>query len=319
MQTRRIGALEVSVIGLGCNNFGGRIDAEATDRVVRAALDAGITLFDTAEVYGGGGVSEELLGSSLGDRRDDAVIATKFGMEIPDVVPGGASPDRVRAAVEGSLRRLRTDRIDLYQLHRPDPDVPIAETLGALDELVRAGKIVEIGHSNLDGAQIDEAERVASDAGTARFVCAQNEWSLLARGVEDDVMPSVERNGLAFLPYFPLASGVLTGKYQADRPIDPDWRLANIPEERRSRFLDDERLQVVADLTHFAESQGHTLLELAFSWLLAHDVVASVIAGATKPEQVRANADAARWTLTPDDLAEVDRITGSGTTTDRDQ
>jgi aryl-alcohol dehydrogenase-like predicted oxidoreductase len=309
VQTRRIGTLEVSVVGLGCNNFGGRIDAAATDRVVRASLDAGVTFFDTAEVYGGGGTSEELLGHCLGTRRDEAVIATKFGMEIPDVVVGGASPERVRTAVEGSLRRLGTDRIDLYQLHTPDPDVPIAETLGALDELVRAGKVVEIGHSNLDGAQIDEAEQAARDGGHARFVCAQNEWSLLARDVEDDVVPAVERNGLALLPYFPLSSGVLTGKYRPDREPDPDWRLAKIPAERRQRFLDDHRLEVVGELAEFAESQGHTILELAFSWLLAHDVVASVIAGATKPEQVQANAAAAGWELTPEDLAEIDRIT----------
>lgn len=310
MQTRSIGSLEVSVVGLGCNNFGGRIDAEATDRVVRAALDAGITLFDTAEVYGGGGTSEELLGRALGDRRDEVAIATKFGMEIPDRVPGGASPARVREAVEGSLRRLGTDRIDLYQLHRPDPDVPIAETLGALDELVTAGKVVEIGHSNLDGAQIDEAEQTAADLGSARFVCAQNRWSVLDREVEDDVIPAVRRHDLAFLPYFPLSSGVLTGKYRPDREPDPQWRLASIPEDRRRRFLDDDRLAVVADLTDFAEARGHTILELAFSWLLAHDVVASVIAGATKPEQVTANAAAAGWDLADDDLAEVDRITG---------
>jgi aryl-alcohol dehydrogenase-like predicted oxidoreductase len=164
VQTRSIGSVDVSVVGLGCNNFGGRIDAEATDGVVGAALEVGITLFDTAEVYGGGGTSEELLGRALGSRRDEVVIATKFGMEIPDRVPGGASPERVREAVEGSLRRLGTDRVDLYQLHRPDPDVPIAETLGALDELVAAGKVVEIGHSNLDAGQIDEAERVAAEA-----------------------------------------------------------------------------------------------------------------------------------------------------------
>lgn len=310
MQTRSIGSLEVSVVGLGCNNFGGRIDDEATDRVVRAALDAGITLFDTAEVYGGGGTSEELLGRALGSRRDEVAIATKFGMEIPDRVPGGASPERVRDAVEGSLRRLGTDRIDLYQLHRPDPDVPIAETLGALDELVAAGKVVEIGHSNLDGVQIDEAEQTAADLGSARFVCAQNRWSVLDREVEDDVIPAVQRHGLAFLPYFPLSSGVLTGKYRPDREPDPQWRLASIPEERRRNFLDDDRLAIVADLTDFAEARGHTILELAFSWLLAHDVVASVIAGATKPEQVTANAAAAGWELTDDELAEVDRITG---------
>jgi aryl-alcohol dehydrogenase-like predicted oxidoreductase len=310
VQTRSIGSVDVSVVGLGCNNFGGRIDAEATDGVVGAALEVGITLFDTAEVYGGGGTSEELLGRALGSRRDEVVIATKFGMEIPDRVPGGASPERVREAVEGSLRRLGTDRVDLYQLHRPDPDVPIAETLGALDELVAAGKVVEIGHSNLDAGQIDEAERVAAEIGSARFVCAQDRWSLLDRDVEGDVVPAVERHGLAFLPYFPLSSGVLTGKYRPDREPDPQWRLASIPEERRRNFLDDERLAVVADLTEFAEARGHTILELAFSWLLAHDVVASVIAGATRPEQVRANADAAGWVLSDDDLAEVDRITG---------
>jgi len=317
MHKRTIGSLDVSVVGLGCNNFGGRIDGAATDRVVHAAMEAGITFFDTAEVYGGGGSSEELLGRALGDRRDEVVIATKFGMELPDAVDGGASPERVRAGVVGSLRRLGTDCIDLYQLHVPDPDVPIAETLGALDELVREGKVRQVGHSNFDAAQIDEAERAAVDAGTIRFVCTQNEWSLLARDVEDDVLPAVDRHGLAFLPYFPLSSGVLTGKYQRDQPLGSDWRLTNLPPERRERFLDDARLRVVEDLTAFAEDHGRTLLDLAFSWLASHAAVASVIAGATRPEQVRANANAAGWTLSDDDLDEVDRITR--TTTGRER
>jgi aryl-alcohol dehydrogenase-like predicted oxidoreductase len=312
MDMRRIGGLTVSLVGLGCNNFGRRIDASATERVVHAALDAGVTLFDTADVYGGDGASEELLGKALNRRRDEAVVATKFGMPLSVEGSGGASPRWIRQAVEDSLRRLGTDRIDLYQLHRPDPEVPIAETLGALDDLVRAGKVREIGHSNFSGEQVDEAEQVAGDRGATRFVCAQNRWSLLTRDVEDDVVPAVERHGLAVLPYFPLEAGVLTGKYTDAEAPDPAWRLAQMPEESRRRFLDDERLDVVRDLTAFARDRGHTLLELAISWLASQPVVASVIAGATKPDQVRANAGATGWRLTADERAEVDRLTGRG-------
>jgi aryl-alcohol dehydrogenase-like predicted oxidoreductase len=277
--------------------------------VVDAALEHGITLFDTADVYGGDGRSEELLGRALGSRRDEAVVATKFGMRL-DEQRQGAHPDYVRRACEDSLRRLGTDRIDLYQLHAPDPEVPIAETLGALDELVRAGKVVEIGNSNFSGAQLDEAEQAARDAGGARFVVAQNHWSVLSRDVEEDVVPASERNGLVVLPYFPLASGLLTGKYRAGVDPDPSWRIAQMPEERREKLLREERLRKVAALEQVAGDRGHSLLELAFSWLAVQPVVASVIAGATRPEQVAANVAAADWELDDDTLAAVDGITG---------
>jgi aryl-alcohol dehydrogenase-like predicted oxidoreductase len=311
VESRTIGSLPVSVVGLGCNNLGGRIDAAATQQVVDAAIDAGITLFDTADIYGGNGASERLLGRALGSRRDQVVVATKFGMEL-DEDRRGAHPDYVRAACEASLRRLGADHIDLYQLHQPDPDVPIEETLGALDELVRAGKVRELGHSNLSAEQMDAAEAAARSTGTARFVCAQDHWSLLERDLEDGALPAIERHGLALLPYFPLASGLLTGKYRPDADPDPTWRLATLPAERRERHLGQERLATVARLEAFAVDQGHTLLELAFSWLAAHAPVASVIAGATRPEQVRANAAAVAWELSADDLAEVDRLTGRG-------
>jgi aryl-alcohol dehydrogenase-like predicted oxidoreductase len=309
VESRTIGSLQVSVVGLGCNNFGGRIDAAATQRVVDAAIDAGITLFDTADIYGGDGASEQLLGQALGSRRDQVVVATKFGMEL-DEDRRGAHPDYVRTACDASLRRLGTDHIDLYQLHQPDPDVPIEETLGALDELVRAGKVRELGHSNLDAAQMDAAEAAARSARTARFACAQDHWSLLERDLEDGALPAIERHGLALLPYFPLASGLLTGKYRPEAEPDPTWRLATLPAERRERHLAQERLATVGRLEAFAADHGHTLLELAFSWLAAHAPVASVIAGATRPEQVRANAAAVAWELSADDLAEVDHLTG---------
>jgi aryl-alcohol dehydrogenase-like predicted oxidoreductase len=309
METRRIGSLEVSAVGLGCNNFGRRLGLEGTRPVVDAALDAGVTLFDTADVYRGDhGTSEELLSASLGSRRDQVVIATKFGMEL-DADRRGASPRYVRDACEASLRRLGTDVIDLYQLHTPDPEVPIAETLGALDELVHAGKVREIGHSNLSAGQVDEAEAAARADGTTRFVCAQDHWSLLDRDVEDGNLPAVRRHGLAVLPFFPLASGLLTGKYTSGDDADPSWRLSALPEDRRGRWLNDDRLATTHRLESFAASRERSLLELAFSWLLAQEPVASVIAGATRPDQVRANAAAASWTLTDEDLAEVDAIT----------
>jgi aryl-alcohol dehydrogenase-like predicted oxidoreductase len=309
MQTRRIGSLDVSLVGLGCNNFGRRLDAAATQRVVDAALEAGITLLDTADVYGDDGASEKLLGRAIGTRRDQVLIATKFGLELDDHRTG-AHPAYVRSACEASLRRLGTHHIDLYQLHRPDPHVPIEETLGALDELVRAGKVREIGHSNFSAAQAEEAEAAARVADTVRFVCAQDHWNLLERDIEDGVLPAVERHGLALLPYFPLASGLLTGKYRAGEQPDATWRLASLPPHGRERHLSDARLATVAALEAFAAARGRTLLELAFGWLIAKRPVASVIAGATRPEQVVANAAATGWQLAPDELAEVDRLTG---------
>lgn len=309
METRHIGQLEVSSVGLGCNNLGGRLDADQTQAVVDAAFEVGITLFDTADVYGGGGASEQLLGRALGSRRDEVIVATKFGMEL-DEHRAGARPEYVRSACDASLRRLGADRIDLYQLHRPDPEVPIAETLGALDELVTAGKVREIGHSNLSAEQADEAEAEAQRTGTARFVCAQDHWSLLSDRIEDDVLRAAERHGLALVPFFPLESGLLTGKYTSGADQDPGWRLNAIPPERRAGFIDEDRLATVAALEAFARESGHTLLELAISWLACQAPVASVIAGATRPEQVRANSAAAAWRLTSEELAEVDRLTG---------
>jgi aryl-alcohol dehydrogenase-like predicted oxidoreductase len=308
MQTRTIGSLEVSLVGLGCNNFGGRIDDAQTKRVVDAAIDAGVTLFDTADVYGGGGRSEELLGAALGGRRAQVVVATKFGMPMGDG-KAGAAPAYVRAACDDSLRRLGTDVIDLYQQHAPDPSVPIEETLGALDELVRAGKVREIGCSNFTPEMIDEAAAVSARTGGARFVTVQNELSLLRRKGDAALVDACTRNDLGILPYFPLASGMLTGKYA--RGVEPPegTRLAGAPEDRRARALSDRNFDAIEALGSFATERGHTLLELAMSWLAGLPKMASVIAGATTPEQVRANAAAVAWTLTDADRAEIDRRT----------
>jgi len=302
MDTRRIGSLEVSVVGLGCNNFGRRLDSEATSTVVDAALDAGITFFDTADVYGGT-KSEEYLGRALARRRGEVVVATKFGSAV-DEQRKGARPEYVRQAVEDSLRRLGTDRIDLYQLHNPYPQVPIEDTLGALDELVQAGKVREIGCSNFSADQLREAER-ATREGAARFVSIQNEYSLFHREPEQDVLPECERAGLAFIPYFPLANGLLTGKYRQGQNAPAGSRLQS---RRDDRLLTERNLAIVEELIEFSESRGHTILELAFSWLLTRPAVASVIAGATSPEQVRSNAAAAGWKLNDAELAEVGAI-----------
>ena len=300
METRRIGSLEVTVIGLGCNNFGWRLDSDHTLTVVDAALDAGINFLDTADIYGGG-ESEEFLGRALAGRRDRVVLATKFGMKMDDRRKG-ARPDYVRRACEDSLRRLRTDRIDLYQLHQPDPETPIADTLAALDELVRSGKVREIGCSNFSVQQLREAKAAAGNG--ARFVSVQNEYSLLHREPEREVLAECEREGLAFLPYFPLAGGMLTGKYHKGEPVPEGTRLS----KGNTRFLNDRNLGIVDELANYAAFRGHSLLELAFSWLLSHPAVASVIAGATNPEQVGANVHAAGWHLSPADLAEVDKL-----------
>jgi aryl-alcohol dehydrogenase-like predicted oxidoreductase len=303
METRRIGSLTVSVAGLGCNNFGMGLDYRSSEAVVRAALDAGITFFDTADIYGST-KSEEFLGRAVAGRRQAVVLATKFGLPLDDRRKG-ASPAYVRQAVEDSLRRLATDRIDLYQLHQPDPATPIADTLGALDDLVRAGKIREIGCSNFSAAQLTEAEAAVAQ-GARRFVSVQNEYSLLHREPEREVLAACERLGVAFLPFFPLASGLLTGKYSRGVPAPAGTRLSHA--WAATRFLTDDRLERVEALRRFAESRGHSVLELAVSWLLRRPVVASVIAGATSPEQVRANVQAISWRLTDRDLAEIDRI-----------
>lgn len=300
MQTRRIGSLEVSVAGLGCNNFGWRIDAQASAAVVHAALDAGINFFDTAESYGNG-QSEEFLGRALAGRRGDVLIATKFAYKQD----GGARPENVRRSAEGSLRRLRTDRIDLYQLHKPDPNVPIAETLGALDELVRAGKVREIGCSNFTVEQLREAGREAARSGGARFVSVQNQYSLLHREPEADMIPYCVEAGIAFLPYFPLANGLLTGKYRLGKPLPKGSRAED---GFGPKVFTEENLRIVESLIQFASARNHTLLELAISWLATRPAVASVIAGAKTPEQVRANAAAAAWQMTAADSEEIDRI-----------
>ena len=291
------------MVGLGCNNFGRRLNYERSRAVVHAALDQGIDFFDTADIYGSTR-SEEYLGRALEGRRDRVVLATKFGMKVDDA-RFGASPDYVRRAAADSLRRLRTDRIDLYQLHQPDPDTPIQDTLGALDELVRQGKVREIGCSNFSADQIREAFRAVPD-GAARFVSVQNEYSLLHREPEREVLPECEKRGLGFLPFFPLASGLLTGKYTQGGPPPEGSRLSGAGPD--DRFANPRNRRIAAALGEFARSRGHTLLELAISWLACRPAVASVIAGATQPEQVRANVAASGWRLTPEDLAEVDRI-----------
>ena len=308
METRNIGKLDASVVGLGCNNFGGRIDAAATEQVVNAALDSGITLFDTADIYGGT-LSEEYLGRALGSRRDEAIVATKFGGPIDEERKGGASAAYIARAVEDSLRRLNTDRIDLYQLHFPDAATSFEETLAALDTLVRAGKVLEIGGSNFSAEQIDETAGISRDHDFARFVSVQNEYSLLRRGPERfGVLDACERNGLTFIPYFPLASGVLTGKYRRNEAPPAGTRLAGMPAERVDAALSDKVFDRVEALDSFARDHGHTLGELAIAWLLARPTVGSVIAGATKPEQAHANAAAAAWKLTDADLTEIDAL-----------
>jgi aryl-alcohol dehydrogenase-like predicted oxidoreductase len=305
MEHRRIGSLEVSVVGLGCNNFGMRIDADQARAVVDAALDAGITFFDTADVYGGT-KSEEMLGAALGSRRGDVVVATKFGNQIgEDPTHRGAGAAWVKRATEASLRRLGTDRLDLQQLHRPDADTPVEETLRALDELVRAGKIREVGCSNFSAQMIGEAEAAAAAAGASRFVSVQNQLSLLHRDALSDVLPLCEQLHIGFVPYFPLASGLLTGKYVRGEAPPGDARLSMVPQQRRDALLNARNFDLVDRLTRYAADHGKTLLDLAMSWLVAHPGVASVIAGATKPEQVRANVEAAQWRLTPQQVEEV--------------
>ena len=293
-------------MGLGCNNFGGRVDEAGTRAVIDAALDAGVNFLDTADIYGGTR-SETFLGRVLEGRRDRVVLATKFGMPIDDDRPGGADPAYLRRAVDESLSRLRTDRIDLYQLHEPDPKTPIADTLKVLDELVREGKVREIGCSNFDADQLRAAEKIAG-SGAARFVAVQNELSLLERADLGEGLPEAEALGMAYLPYFPLASGLLTGKYRRGEPPPPGTRLAAWPAERRASVMGEATFDRLEALERWARERDHSLLELAFAWLLARPPVASVIAGATRPEQVQANAAASSWVLTHEEAAAVDAI-----------
>jgi len=307
-QTLGNSGLLVSVVGLGCNNFGGRLDESRTRAVVDAAIDAGVTLLDTADMYGERGGSESYLGEALAGRRDKVVLATKFGHQGADMGYGpaaGAKGGRgyIRRAVEESLRRLRTDYIDLYQLHTPDPATPIAETLTALSELVAEGKVRYIGHSNLSGWQIAEAAHTAREIGSVPFISAQNHWSLLEREVEQEVVPAALHYGLGVLPYFPLANGLLTGKVRRATGIPAGTRL-----EGRAHLVTDERLDTVERLAAWGEKNGRTLLEIGIGALAGQPGCASVIAGATSPEQIIANAAAAEWIPTAAELAEIDEV-----------
>jgi len=311
MRKRRIGtsALEVSVVGLGGNNFGGRIDFAASERVVHKAIALGVNLIDTADSYGNRGGSEEELGRILGDKRKHIVLATKFGLPMDDTgTLRGASRRYIMHAVEASLKRLRTDWIDLYQLHRPDDRTPIEETLRALDELVQQGKARYIGCSNLSAQQVIAAQDMASRHGLAAFVSCQDEYSLLERDIERELIPAAKARGLGILPYFPLASGLLTGKYRRGAAPPPGSRLAK-NQRHAQDFLSERNWRIVDELEAFALRHGRTMLELAFGWLLRDPVVASVIAGATSPEQIEQNVRAAYWTPSAEELAELDRIT----------
>lgn len=312
MEIRNLGrsGLRVSAIGLGCNNFGGRVDNATAKAVVHKALDCGITLFDTADIYGNRGGSETALGEILGPRRREIVLATKFGMAMDDVdVKIGGSRRYIMAAVDDSLRRLKTDWIDLYQLHQPDPRTPIAETLSALDDLVRSGKVRYVGCSNLPAWQVAEAVMCARASGGADFVSAQDEYSLLVRKAEAELVPALNHFGLGLLPYFPLASGMLTGKYRRNGALPAGTRLTNPAGKRLAdRYLTDANYEKVEKLEAFAAERGRSMLELAFSWLLARKPVASVIAGATSAAQIEQNVAAGSWTLSAEDLAAVDRI-----------
>lgn len=296
MELVRLGdsGLHASRVGLGCNNFGSRTDLDGTRAVVDAALEVGVTFFDTAEVYGNGGDSERFLGEVLDGRREQVVLATKFGWGQET---GDGSAEYIRGAIDGSLERLRTDYVDLYYQHKPDPATPIAETLGALDELVRAGRVRAIGCSNFSTEQLADADRVARELGTARFTVLQNHYSLLQRDDDADVLPLCRELGVSYIPYFPLASGLLTGKYHRGEPAPDGTRLAG-------REIEDERFDRVEAFAEFAQERGHSLHELAICALASTPGVGSIIAGATKPEQVRANAAAsASWRLAEHDLA----------------
>jgi aryl-alcohol dehydrogenase-like predicted oxidoreductase len=310
MELRNVGrsGLRVSAIGLGCNNFG-VLDVESSRKVVHRALDLGVTLLDTADVYGNRGGSETQLGEILGPRRKDVVLATKFGMQMDEAgMKAGAARRYIVEAAEASLTRLKTDWIDLYQLHRPDPLTPLEETLSALDDLVRAGKVRYIGCSNLPAWGVADAHWTARDRGLTAFVSAQDEYSLLVRDAERELAPALAQYGMGLLPYFPLASGLLTGKYKHGADVPAGTRMA-LMKRLSDRYMTEANWRIVDKLEGFVAARGHTLLELAFSWLLARPQLSSVIAGATRPEQVEANVKAAAWALTADDLAEVDKFT----------
>jgi aryl-alcohol dehydrogenase-like predicted oxidoreductase len=312
MEQRNLGGsgLPVSVVGLGCNNFGGRIDIEATRRVVHKALDLGITFFDEADTYGDPrGASESCLGRILGERRKDIVLATKFARPMDRAARlQGASRRYIMAAVEASLKRLDTDWIDLYQQHQPDPATPIEETLRALDDLVRQGKVRYIGCSTLANWQVVEAQWTAKHLGLHRFISCQEEYSLLQRRLDQEMLPVLDAYGLGLIPFAPLANGLLTGKYRRGAPLPEGARL-NYMERAAERYLTADNWTILERLERFCAERGHSLLELAIGWLLHRPHVASVIAGATRPEQVEANVHAASWALTADDMREIDRLT----------
>lgn len=310
MDKRNVGksGLQVSKVGLGCNNFGMRIELEDSRKVIYKALDLGITLFDTADIYGKRGGSETILGQIMGERRKDIVLATKFAGAMDDSgALKGASRRYIIMAVEASLRRLNTDWIDLYQLHFADPRTPLEETLRALDDLITQGKVRYIGCSNLPAWQVADAHWIGKHLGVNSFICCQDEYSLLVRGVERELLPAIDAFGLGLLPYFPLASGLLTGKYKRNTPAPAETRF-NALKGLADRYLTEANWQKVERLQAFCEQRGRSLLELAFSWLLARPSVSSVIAGATRPEQLEQNAKAADWVLTVEDLSEIDRL-----------
>jgi aryl-alcohol dehydrogenase-like predicted oxidoreductase len=315
MEIRNLGGsgLRVSAVGLGCNNFGQRIDVEATRKVIYKAIDVGITLFDTADTYGNRGGSETAMGEALGDKRKDIVLATKFAMDMDDAgTKKGASRRYIMQAVEDSLKRLKTDYIDLYQQHRYDPLTPIEETLRALQDLVTQGKVRYIGCSNLPAWRVAEAAMTAKGINVTPFSSIQDEYSLVVRDIEKELQPAAKAYNLGILPYFPLASGLLTGKYAPTGEMPAGTRLANTP-RLRDRYATEKNVSITEKLKAFAAERGHSMLELAFSWLASRDQVSSVIAGATKPEQVEQNAKAIAWKMTADEIAEIDRITlGNG-------
>ena len=310
MEYRNLGSsgLRVSLVGLGCNNFGMRLDLEQTRAVVDRAFDLGITLFDTADMYGGRGGSETQLGKILGHRRKDIVLASKFGMAMSDDgTKIGASRRYIMSAVEGSLRRLKTDWIDLYQLHQPDPLTPLDETMQALDDLVTQGKIRYIGCSNLPSWQVVESQWISKSMGLNRFVSCQDEYNILNRNIEAELIPAMQKYGCGLLPYFPLASGLLTGKYKRTE-MPEGARLTDMPTFANRIYLTDENFDIVDNLNKFAHKTGHSILELAFGWMASRPTTASIIAGATKPEQIDANVAAVNWVLSQSEIDEVNKI-----------
>ena len=310
MEYRNLGSsgLRVSLVGLGCNNFGMRLDLEETRAVVDRAFDRGITLFDTADMYGGRGGSETQLGKILGHRRKEIVLASKFGMAMSDDgTKIGASRRYIMSAVEDSLKRLKTDWIDLYQLHQPDPLTPLDETMRALDDLVTQGKVRYIGCSNLPSWQVVESQWLSKSMGLSRFVSCQDEYNILNRNIEDELVPAMQKYGCGLLPYFPLASGLLTGKYK-QTAMPAGARLTDMPTFANRIYLTEENFEIVDKLNAFAKKAGHSILELAFGWMASRPTTASIIAGATRPEQIDANVEAIGWVMSQSEIDEVDKI-----------